>query len=67
MEHSSYYLYEAAIWNRDLAILWASLFALIPMLGLSALEHISRRALTIARWLLIGGFYVSLLALFVVL
>lgn len=67
MEHSNYHLYEAAIWNRDLAVLWAALMVLIPFLGLSALEHISQRALQVARWLLIGGYYVSLLALFVVL
>ncbi len=62
MEHSSYHIYEAAIWNRDLAILWAALLVLVPMFGLTALEHISQRALKVARWLLIVGFYVSLFA-----
>ena len=67
MDHSNYYLYEQAILNRDLAILWASVMVLIPLFGLSALERISQRALRFARWLLIGGFYVSLLALAAVL
>ena len=63
MEHSNYYQYEAAIWDRDLAILWAALIVLIPLFGLTVLERLSQRALRFARWLLIGGFYVSLLAL----